>query len=822
MKRIPLLFAMFILLFAGTSHAAIMKYQDVAQDRTGRVIAGATVSVYLQGTTTAATLYSTEAGASKGNPVTADNNGLFWFYIEEGRYDLDIAKRSYQTQNRTDVWIFGGSSGSGAGIIYCPGFEPTDGQVVSWDVPGQCYKGTTMTVTAGITYCYGFSPTNGQFVQWDEAGSCYKGATPSGFGDMIGPSDSTDNEMVLYSYGGGKTVKRSTDFTGMVKVLAGVVSIASPTADYIAASTISNATTTGLLSMADWSTFNNKLSATSSGALLTGITATQVGAQPVSTNLTSLSSFGAYKIPYTDGSSAMTALALGSAGQILTSGGPSSTPTFTSTISVPKASGVAGRMCIYTSYLTDVYGTCEEGPTDHRTSNLVFKKPNGSPTDGQVISWGTPSLQSSGDYVTQGTYTSVGSGGSGTVTVDLTAPGPIGETTPSTIKATVVTAESFSAVRTDNPQTMTLYEATSDGNSYGQFTAPARGVGFTGNRTYTLPDHNFTLDNLTVDTTTSLVGVMYGDGSNIVPYQIGSGLALENGYLIANSGGGGSYSNYVANSSGRSFSQSDLDGAHHWILSAGTFTLPIPVINLSSDYQLSTTGTFTFNVSSTSTIISLISGTTITTQSPGIGVLFTSPGMVFIRSGGESTYTLSTTATFATGVTYTTSGAAMTLDDSYALSSQSSNDWLCTTYSGVAQSFTSGGGVLDHVNLLLTKVGSPTGNLTAKIYAHSGTYGTSSVPTGSALATSDPLDVTTLTGSYALNSLTFSGTNRITLTAGYYDLVVSYSGGDCTNDRVILGADDTSPTHSGNQAYYDNSWHIESGVDAVFDVYVLR
>ena len=70
---------------------------------------------------------------------------------------------------------------------------------------------------------------------------------------------------------------------------------------------------------------------------------------------------------------------------------------------------------------------------------------------------------------------------------------------------------------------------------------------------------------------------------------------------------------------------------------------------------------------------------------------------------------------------------------------------LADIYAGgnpaVGQSFTGNGLILNSAEFYLKKKGSPTGNAVVKIYAHSGTYGTSSVPTGSALATSDNFDV---------------------------------------------------------------------------------
>ena len=49
-----------------------------------------------------------------------------------------------------------------------------------------------------------------------------------------------------------------------------------------------------------------------------------------------------------------------------------------------KTSGTAGQNCTFSSYLTDEYGICDEGPDDHRTGNLLLKYPDGSPSENSV------------------------------------------------------------------------------------------------------------------------------------------------------------------------------------------------------------------------------------------------------------------------------------------------------------------------------------------------------------------------------------------------------------------------------------------------------
>lgn len=136
------------------------------------------------------------------------------------------------------------------------------------------------------------------------------------------------------------------------------------------------------------------------------------------------------------------------------------------------------------------------------------------------------------------------------------------------------------------------------------------------------------------------------------------------------------------------------------------------------------------------------------------------------------------------------------------------------------QSINGTGEKLYSVKWRIKKDGSPTGNAVAKVYAHSGTYGTSSVPTGAALATSANLDVSTLTTSMQDIEFLFSGANQITLTSGTkYFISIEYSGGDASN-CVRLATDNTSPTHAGNEASYQSSaWTAASGYDNIFYLY---
>lgn len=158
--------------------------------------------------------------------------------------------------------------------------------------------------------------------------------------------------------------------------------------------------------------------------------------------------------------------------------------------------------------------------------------------------------------------------------------------------------------------------------------------------------------------------------------------------------------------------------------------------------------------------------------------------------------------------------------DSY--SESNSND-LIAFYTGNylenGQSFVGDGGTLNSCKFYVRKLGSPTGNAVAKIYAHTGTFGNYGEPTGTALATSDNFDVTSLTTDLTLNTLTFSGVNKIKLTNGTnYFVTFYYLGGDSSN-WVAIGHD-ISGEHSGNEAYTADGSNWQGGpYDVCFYVY---
>ena len=138
------------------------------------------------------------------------------------------------------------------------------------------------------------------------------------------------------------------------------------------------------------------------------------------------------------------------------------------------------------------------------------------------------------------------------------------------------------------------------------------------------------------------------------------------------------------------------------------------------------------------------------------------------------------------------------------------------TINGQAQSYAQGAKAQYIVKVFfkLKKVGSPTGNLTAKVYAHTGTFGSTGTPTGAALATSNNLDVATLTTSYQTIELYFA-TPYLTTASTNYFVAVEYTGGDGSNYVDVEGA--ASGSSPGNRAEDTGAWAASAATDLNYD-----
>jgi len=100
---------------------ALIKYQDFAQTTTGDALRNVSVTVKTYPGNVQLSLWADSAGTvPRLNPVTTDDNGLYWFYVPGGRYTLIIAGAGVTPLVLTDVIVCadpatGGGGGGGGG-----------------------------------------------------------------------------------------------------------------------------------------------------------------------------------------------------------------------------------------------------------------------------------------------------------------------------------------------------------------------------------------------------------------------------------------------------------------------------------------------------------------------------------------------------------------------------------------------------------------------------------------------------------------------------------------------------------------------------------
>lgn len=112
--------------------------------------------------------------------------------------------------------------------------------------------------------------------------------------------------------------------------------------------------------------------------------------------------------------------------------------------------------------------------------------------------------------------------------------------------------------------------------------------------------------------------------------------------------------------------------------------------------------------------------------------------------------------------------------DSYAPTEDGDVDVYSGSIIRVSQLFTGTVGDLSRATWSIRKQGSPTGNVYARLYADA-----TGTPTGSHIAESKPIDITTLTTSFA--DVDFEFEDEYTLAAIDYHIAIEYSGGDSSN-----------------------------------------
>lgn len=171
-----------------------------------------TVTVYINGTTTLAAIYADNLGTVKGNPFTSDANGYWFFYANNGRYDVhfsnsDIVNPYTQGDyllcdpaDSTGIFSCGGGGGGGnhnllstTHLDTIPASPPTRGALIT---------GQNLTSPSGVTPAWAeltLGPntyvltSNGTDAIWAPVpggGGCLAGASNTRYVDSTSGSDS--------------------------------------------------------------------------------------------------------------------------------------------------------------------------------------------------------------------------------------------------------------------------------------------------------------------------------------------------------------------------------------------------------------------------------------------------------------------------------------------------------------------------------------------------------------------------------------------------------------------------------------------------------
>jgi hypothetical protein len=139
--------------------------------------------------------------------------------------------------------------------------------------------------------------------------------------------------------------------------------------------------------------------------------------------------------------------------------------------------------------------------------------------------------------------------------------------------------------------------------------------------------------------------------------------------------------------------------------------------------------------------------------------------------------------------------------------------------SGTAQSFTPAANyILKTCRYYLRKQGNPVGNLRARLYAHSGVYGVSSIPDEATVLDESANVAMAGLGAYGLVTFTFSGGYVMQAGVHYCIAVIIHDATTLdTTNCVYWGFDISAPTHGGNDSVFFKPNGAAKWQDYAFD-----
>jgi hypothetical protein len=201
-KLLPIVVAALVLIATQAFGATAYRYNDSVTTLRGDAVGGASVTVYLAGTTTKATIYLYGSTAvEKSNPTYTDGYGRYFFYAEPGLYDLTIAGSNVITYTVEDVRIFSDTGYTYNVLDYgaIPGDGVDDSAAIQAAVSAaEADSGGTVIIPAGsylaseINANSAFSDETGVFIIGDGANAT----------KLLASADSTAIIRWSTSYGG--------------------------------------------------------------------------------------------------------------------------------------------------------------------------------------------------------------------------------------------------------------------------------------------------------------------------------------------------------------------------------------------------------------------------------------------------------------------------------------------------------------------------------------------------------------------------------------------------------------------------------------------
>lgn len=465
-KLMAVMVILIVLLITVIADAAPrVKYTGVARDRYGNVIPSATVSIYLAGTTTAASVYTTETSSTIVNSVTTDASGVYSFWVDAATYAYSQRFKTVTTKTgylpQTNDYLYNAYFPTDAA-----GCLQNDGNgVYSWGTCGTGGTGDTL-------------PDGGPGFLYRDAEGAEAWVSISGeaVGDMLMSIYDTDENGVIdvaalpdlsTVYQPVDTALLLADYDADEDGVVDIAAIPDLSSVYDAAGTAAAA-------------LSGHNSAYNHANFLTSVNESTISLSDITTNNASTAKHGF--LPKLNNS--MYAFLNGQGNW--------------STLSL--AGPIFGSQGTQYKFLMSNYVWPGETPAtsypswEYVTENSLSFTDNttGDATDAKHGLMPKLSGDSGECFLGDGTWGACGTGVGDLLadgTVPLTADWDAGEFT---ITALGLVGDTVATSRTDNPSIVRWYESTSDGDAYKDFISPAKGTGFAANRTHTLGDYDST------------------------------------------------------------------------------------------------------------------------------------------------------------------------------------------------------------------------------------------------------------------------------------------------------------------------------------------